>query len=83
MRSLDYSALKKRFRSPATLALFGAFAAPEPAGVIIVLCAALWWLRSRKRLALFRSLSGLRARIGRAALWSRTLRIQRQSRTLN
>lgn len=48
MRFLQNPAFKGRFRSPTTLALFGAFAAPEPLGTIMVLCAALWWWRSRK-----------------------------------
>jgi len=39
---------KKRFRSPAALAVFGAFAAPEPLGVIMLICAAVWWWRSRQ-----------------------------------
>jgi hypothetical protein len=44
---------KKRFRSPAALAVFGAFAAPEPLGAIMVFCAAIWWWKSRKDNSLF------------------------------
>jgi hypothetical protein len=49
-------ALKKRFNSPAALAAFGAFAVPEPLGAIMVVCAAIWWCWSRKRLPLRRGL---------------------------
>ena len=48
MKSLEPLSFKKRFRSPAALALFGAFAAPEPLGAIMVVCAAMWWWSSRK-----------------------------------
>ena len=43
--------LKKRFGSPAALAVFGAFAVPEPFGTIILAYAAFWWWRSRKNKA--------------------------------
>ena len=33
----------KRFRSPGALAVFGAFAAPEPLGAIMLICAVVWW----------------------------------------
>ena len=49
-------ALKKRLNSPAALAAFGAFAVPEPLGAIMVVCAAIWWCWSRKRLPLRRGL---------------------------
>jgi hypothetical protein len=48
MTFLERISLKKRFESPATLALFGAFAVPEPFGTIILAYAAFWWWRSRK-----------------------------------
>jgi hypothetical protein len=48
MTFIDRLSLKERFRSPATLALFGAFAVPEPFGTIILAYAAVWWWRSRK-----------------------------------
>jgi hypothetical protein len=49
MTFLERVSFKKRFESPATLALFGAFAVPEPFGTIILAYAAIWWWRSRKR----------------------------------
>jgi hypothetical protein len=48
MTFLERVSFKKRFDSPATLALFGAFAVPEPFGTIILAYAAFWWWRSRK-----------------------------------
>jgi len=48
MTFLERVSFKKRFASPATLALFGAFAVPEPFGTIILAYAAFWWWRSRK-----------------------------------
>ena len=48
MTFLERVSFKKRFESPATLALFGAFAVPEPFGTIILAYAAFWWWRSRK-----------------------------------
>jgi hypothetical protein len=51
MTFLERVSFKKRFESPATLALFGAFAVPEPFGTIILACAAFWWWRSRRRKA--------------------------------
>lgn len=48
MTFLERVSLKKHFDSPATLALFGAFAVPEPFGTIILAYAAFWWWRSRK-----------------------------------
>jgi hypothetical protein len=45
---IERLSFKKRFESPATLALFGAFAVPEPFGTIILAYAAFWWWRSRK-----------------------------------
>ncbi len=49
MRFLGRLSLRKRFRSPAALAAFGAFAVPEPFGAIILLCAAVWWWHARRR----------------------------------
>jgi hypothetical protein len=49
MRFLGRLSLRKRFRSPAALAAFGAFAVPEPFGAIILLCAAVWWWHRRRR----------------------------------
>jgi hypothetical protein len=49
MTFLERVSFKKRFESPATLALFGAFAVPEPFGTIVLAYAAVWWWRSRKR----------------------------------
>jgi hypothetical protein len=49
MRVLGRLSLRKRFRSPAALAAFGAFAAPEPFGAIILLCAAVWWWHRRRK----------------------------------
>jgi hypothetical protein len=49
MTFLERVSFKKRFESPATLALFGAFAVPEPFGTIVLAYAAFWWWRSRKR----------------------------------
>jgi hypothetical protein len=51
MTFLERVSFKNRFESPATLALFGAFAVPEPFGTIILAYAAVWWWRSRKRKA--------------------------------
>jgi hypothetical protein len=48
MSCLERLSFKKRFRSPAALAIFGAFAAPEPLGAIMLVCAAMWWWKSRK-----------------------------------
>jgi hypothetical protein len=48
MSRMGRLSFKKRFRSPAALAIFGAFAAPEPLGAIMVVCAAMWWWKSRK-----------------------------------
>jgi hypothetical protein len=48
MDGLERFAFKKRFHSPAALAAFGAFAAPEPLGMIILICAAVWWWRGRQ-----------------------------------
>jgi len=48
MTFLERVSFKKRFESPAMLALFGAFAVPEPFGTIILAYAAFWWWRSRK-----------------------------------
>lgn len=45
---IERLSFRKRFESPATLALFGAFAVPEPFGTIILAYAAFWWWRSRK-----------------------------------
>jgi hypothetical protein len=51
MTLMERLALKKRFGSPAALAVFGAFAVPEPFGTIILAYAAFWWWRSRKNKA--------------------------------
>jgi hypothetical protein len=48
MTFVERLSLKKRFSSPAALAVFGAFAVPEPFGTLILAYAALWWWRSRK-----------------------------------
>ena len=48
MAFIERLSLKERFSSPAALALFGAFAVPEPFGTIILAYAAFWWWRSRK-----------------------------------
>jgi hypothetical protein len=48
MTFMERLSLKKRFSSPAALAVFGAFAVPEPFGTIILAYAAFWWWRSRK-----------------------------------
>jgi hypothetical protein len=48
MTFLERVSFKQRFGSPAALALFGAFAVPEPFGTIILAYAAFWWWRSRK-----------------------------------
>ena len=48
MTFMDRLALKERFGSPVTLALFGALAAPEPLGMIMLIYAAMWWWQSRK-----------------------------------
>jgi hypothetical protein len=45
---MERLSFKRRFGSPATLALFGVFGAPEPLGMIMLLCAVLWWWQSRK-----------------------------------
>jgi len=47
MSSVERMSFKRRFRSPAALAIFGAFAAPEPLGAILLVCSAMWWWRSR------------------------------------
>jgi len=44
---MERLSFKKRFGSPTTLALFGAFAAPEPLGILMLIYAAVWWLKSR------------------------------------
>jgi hypothetical protein len=49
MAFIERLSLKERFSSPAALALFGAFAVPEPFGTIILAYAAFWWWRSRKK----------------------------------
>lgn len=51
MTFLKRVSFKKRFGSPAALAVFGAFAVPEPFGTIILAYAAFWWWRSRKNKA--------------------------------
>jgi hypothetical protein len=48
MTFMERLSFKKRFGSPVKLALFGAFAVPEPLGTIILAYAAIWWWRSRK-----------------------------------
>ena len=48
MTFMERFSFKKRFGSPATLALFGALAAPEPLGTIMLVCAAAWWWQSRR-----------------------------------
>jgi hypothetical protein len=48
MAFIERLSLKERFSSPGALALFGAFAVPEPFGTIILAYAAFWWWRSRK-----------------------------------
>jgi hypothetical protein len=51
MTFIERLSLKKRFSSPAALAVFGAFAVPEPFGTIILAYAAIWWWRSRRNKA--------------------------------
>ncbi len=51
MSGTERFAPTKRFSSPAALAAFGAFAAPEPIGLILLICAAVWWWRARRRSA--------------------------------
>jgi hypothetical protein len=48
MAFMERLSFKRRFGSPVTLALFGAFAAPEPLGTIMLLYAAMWWWQSRR-----------------------------------
>jgi hypothetical protein len=48
---IERLSLKERFRSPAALAVFGAFAVPEPFGTLVLAYAAFWWWRSRKNKA--------------------------------
>ena len=48
MTFIERLSFKKRFGTPATLALFGALAAPEPLGTIMLIYAAMWWWQSRK-----------------------------------
>jgi hypothetical protein len=48
MAFIERLSWKERFSSPGALALFGAFAVPEPFGTIILAYAAFWWWRSRK-----------------------------------
>jgi hypothetical protein len=48
MICMERLAFKKRFGSPAALAVLDAFAAPEPLGAIMLICAAVWWWRSRR-----------------------------------
>jgi len=45
---MERVSFKKRFGSPAALALFGAFAVPEPFGTIVLAYAAVWWWQSRR-----------------------------------
>jgi hypothetical protein len=47
MAFIERLSLKERFISPAALALFGAFAVPEPFGTIILAYAAFWWWRRK------------------------------------
>ncbi len=47
MTFIERLSFKKRFGTPGTLALFGALAAPEPLGTIM-LNAAIWWWQSRR-----------------------------------
>ena len=49
MAFIERLSWKERFSSPGALALFGAFAVPEPFGTIILAYAAFWWWRSRKK----------------------------------
>ena len=49
MNLMQRLSLQRRFRSPGALAAFGAFAAPEPLGAIMIVCAAVWWWQARKR----------------------------------
>ena len=49
MSSAERFESTKRFSSPAALAAFGAFVAPEPIGLILLICAAVWWWRARRR----------------------------------
>ena len=51
MTFIERLSLKKRFSSPAALAVFGAFAVPEPFGTIILAYAAFWWWRTRRNKA--------------------------------
>jgi hypothetical protein len=53
---------KKRFRSPAALAAFGAFAVPEPFGAIMLFCAAIWWWQRRRRKVLSLAIESASAR---------------------
>jgi len=53
---------KERFRSPAALAAFGAFAVPEPFGAIMLFCAAIWWWRRRRRKVLSLAIESASAR---------------------
>ncbi len=48
MTFIERLSFKKRFGTPVTLALFGALAAPEPLGTIMLIYAAMWWWQSRK-----------------------------------
>ena len=48
MTFIERLSFKKRFGPPVTLALFGALAAPEPLGTIMLIYAAMWWWQSRK-----------------------------------
>jgi hypothetical protein len=62
MGVMGRSSFEERFRSPAALAAFGAFAVPEPFGVIMLFCAAIWWWRRRRRKVLSLAIEGSSAR---------------------
>jgi hypothetical protein len=62
MGVMERLSFKERFRSPAALAAFGAFAVPEPFGAIMLFCAAIWWWRRRRRKVLSLAIESASAR---------------------